>query len=87
MESMVDKKVNEVAENIFNEKKDVLLERVDNLIELDEFKLINKKSSDEEEKVKFNREVNCRSLDLTGILLDSENFEEYKIKSSSLLGK
>ncbi len=84
---MIEKKVNEIAESIFNKKKEVLLERVDNLIELDDFKSINKKSSDEEEKDKFNREVNCRSLDLTGILLDSENFEEYKIKSSSLLGK
>ncbi|MGU8155370.1 hypothetical protein ACV3TI_04460 [Clostridium perfringens] len=43
---MIDKKVNEIAESIFNENKDVLLERVDNLIELDDFKLINKKSSD-----------------------------------------
>lgn len=83
---MIEKKVNEIAESIFNEKKKVLLERVDNLIELDDFKLINKKSSDEE-KDNFNRDVNCRSLDLTGILLDSENFEKYKIKSSSLLGK
>lgn len=83
---MIEKKVNEIAESIFNEKKKVLLERVDNLIELDDFKLINKKSSDEE-KDNFNRDANCRSLDLTGILLDSENFEKYKIKSSSLLGK
>ena len=83
---MIEKKVNEIAESIFNEKKKVLLERVDNLIELDDFKLINKKSSDEK-KDNFNRDVNCRSLDLTGILLDSENFEKYKIKSSSLLGK
>lgn len=44
---MIEKKVNEIAESIFNEKKKVLLERVDNLIELDDFKLINKKSSDE----------------------------------------
>ncbi|WP_415331586.1 hypothetical protein [Clostridium perfringens] len=84
---MIEKKVNEIAESIFNKKKEVLLERVDNLIEFDDFKIINKKSSDEEEKDNFNRAVNCRSLDLTGILLDSENFEEYKIKSSSLLGK
>ncbi|HHD2786167.1 TPA: hypothetical protein ACOTHR_003739, partial [Clostridium perfringens] len=84
---MIDKKVNEIAESIFYKKKEVLLERVDNLIEFDDFKIINKKSSDEEEKDNFNRDVNCRSLDLTGILLDSENFEGYKIKSSSLLGK
>lgn len=86
IKSMIDKKVNEIAEIIFNENKDVLLERVDSLIELDDFKSINKKSSDEEEKKKFNRDVNCRSLDLTGMLLENENFEEYKIKSSSLLG-
>ena len=84
---MIEKKVNDIAESIFHKKKGVLLERVDNLIELDDFKIINKKSSDEEEKDNFNRDVNCRSLDLTGILLDSENNEEYKIKSSSLLGK
>ncbi|WP_243240085.1 hypothetical protein ACSXBP_11475 [Clostridium perfringens] len=48
---MIDKKVNAIAESIFNEKKKVLLERVDNLIELDDFKLINKKSSDEEKKM------------------------------------
>ncbi|MHC9414084.1 hypothetical protein [Clostridium perfringens] len=83
---MIDKKVNEISESIFNEKKKILLERADILIKLDDFKLINKKSSDEEEIIKFDREVNCRSLDLTGILLGNENFEEYKIKSSSLLG-
>ncbi|HFF9301189.1 hypothetical protein ACNULB_07440 [Clostridium perfringens] len=43
---MIDKKVNKIAESIFNEKKDVLLERVASLIKLDDFKLINKKSSD-----------------------------------------
>ncbi len=83
---MIDNKVNEIEESIFNENKKVLLERVYNLIELDDFKSINKKSSNEEEKDVINREVNCRSLVLTGILLDSENFEEYKIKSYSLLG-
>lgn len=54
---MIDKKVNEISESIFNEKKKILLERADILIKLDDFKLINKKSSDEEEIIKFDREL------------------------------
>ncbi len=73
----------EITESIFNKNKNNLLEKVEGLIERDAYKLINK----ENKKDKFSREVNCRSLDLRDMLIGNENFEEYKIKSSSLLGK